>query len=81
MHQPPTTLQVDGADLRQRRMAAGVEISELAAAAGISRRYLSHLETGTRSRMRPAPHKRLFAALAAAEQRSLAPLEGPHKKE
>ncbi|MER7953901.1 helix-turn-helix transcriptional regulator [Streptomyces sp. NPDC096030] len=80
MHQPPTT-QVDGADLRRRRMAAGVEISELAAAAGISRRYLSHLETGTRSRMRPAPHKRLFAALEAAEQAPLTPHEGPNKKE
>ncbi|MEU2073617.1 helix-turn-helix transcriptional regulator [Streptomyces sp. NPDC013489] len=68
MHQAPTTLQVDGAELRKRRMDAGLEIDDLAKAAGISRSYLSHLETGSRTRMRPTRHKRLFAALAAAER-------------
>ncbi|WP_328941590.1 helix-turn-helix domain-containing protein [Streptomyces sp. NBC_00250] len=68
MHQAPTTIQVDGAELRERRKAAGLEIDDLATAAGISRSHLSHLETGSRTRMRPASHKRLFAALAAAER-------------
>ncbi|MEK9524083.1 helix-turn-helix domain-containing protein [Streptomyces venezuelae] len=68
MHQAPTTLQVDGAELRERRKAAGLEIDDLANAAGISRSYLSHLETGSRTRMRPARHKRLFDALTAAER-------------
>ena len=68
MHQPPTTLPVDGPELRKRRMAAGLEIDDLATAAGISRSYLSHLETGSRTQMRPARYKRLFDALSAAEK-------------
>lgn len=81
MHQAPTTLAVDGAELRERRKAAGVELSELAEQAGISRRYLSHLENGTRSQMRPGPHARLFRALAEAENRLPAPPGSPHPKE
>ncbi|MFK0182498.1 helix-turn-helix domain-containing protein [Streptomyces xanthochromogenes] len=81
MHQAPTTLQVDGAALRERRKAAGVDLSELAESAGISRRYLSHLENGTRTRMSPARHTRLFKALAAAENRPVAQPDGRPKQE
>ncbi|MEU8525312.1 helix-turn-helix transcriptional regulator [Streptomyces sp. NPDC048629] len=81
MHQPPTTLPVDGPELRKRRMDAGLEIDDLARAARISRSYLSHLETGSRTRMRPTRFKRLFAALEAAEQASKTSHEGPTKKE
>ncbi|MFB7605218.1 helix-turn-helix domain-containing protein [Streptomyces gardneri] len=81
MHQPPTTLPVDGSELRQRRMAAGLEIDDLATAAGISRSYLSHLETGSRTRMRPTRHKRLFDALARAEQDGATPSRGNRDKE
>ncbi|MER7517848.1 helix-turn-helix transcriptional regulator [Streptomyces sp. NPDC126499] len=81
MHQPPTTLPVDGPELRKRRMAAGLEINDLAKAARISRSYLSHLETGSRTRMRPTRYKRLFDALEAAEHGRTAPLRGEEEKE
>ena len=81
MHQPPTTIPVDGPELRRRRMAAGLEIDDLATAACISRSYLSHLETGSRTRMRPARYKRLFNALEAAEQGRITPTGGYHDKE
>lgn len=81
MHQPQTTLPVDGPELRKRRMAAGLEIDDLAGAARISRSYLSHLETGSRTRMRPARYKRLFDALEAAEQAQHSPARGEKDKE
>ncbi|WP_327160478.1 helix-turn-helix transcriptional regulator [Streptomyces zaomyceticus] len=81
MHQAPTTLQVDGPELRKRRKAAGLEIDDLARSAGISRRYLSHLETGSRTRMRPARHKHLFDALEAAERAQTPPVRGEEDKE
>lgn len=67
--------------LRSRRKTAGIDIAELAKRAGISRRYLSHLENGTRSRMSPGKYARLFEALAAAENRPAAPPDGPPTKE
>ncbi|MET9727726.1 helix-turn-helix domain-containing protein [Streptomyces zaomyceticus] len=81
MHQAPTTLQVDGPELRKRRMAAGLEIDDLARSADISRSYLSHLETGSRTRMRPARYKRLFDALEAAERAQPSPARGEEDKE
>lgn len=81
MHQPPTTLPVDGSELRKRRMAAGLEIDDLARNAGISRSYLSHLETGSRTRMRPTRYKRLFAALEVAERAQPFPVGGEEDKE
>jgi len=81
MHQPPTTLPVDGPELRKRRMAAGLEIDDLATAARISRSYLSHLETGSRTRMRPTRYKRLFDALEAAERAQPSPVRGEKDKE
>lgn len=52
-------------------MRAGLEISDLAERAGISRRYLSHLENGTRTRMRPSRYAALRAALNATDERLL----------
>jgi transcriptional regulator with XRE-family HTH domain len=63
MEQPPTTFQVKGAEIRKLRMQAGLSTAELARHAGISRRYLGHLETGYRTRMRPGPYQRLRTAL------------------
>ncbi|WP_327300436.1 helix-turn-helix transcriptional regulator [Streptomyces goshikiensis] len=71
MHQPPT-FEVDGTAIREERMCAGLEISEAAKAAGISRRYLSHLENGTRRRMRPSRYVALRAALNSNDDRLLA---------
>ncbi|MGW7087620.1 helix-turn-helix domain-containing protein [Streptomyces sp. NPDC054871] len=81
MHQPPTTYTVNGRKVRELRMAAGVELADLAEAAGISRRYLSHIENGTRKHPRPGPYQRLRKALGANEEELLAPPETPPQKE
>lgn len=81
MHQPPTTFQVDGAVIRQRRMHLGLETSELAERAGISQRYLNHLENGTRTRMRPRRYAALRSALEAGETLLLAPQRPTPNKE
>jgi transcriptional regulator with XRE-family HTH domain len=75
MEQPPTTFQVNGAEIRKLRMQAGLGTDELAKAALISRRYLNHLENGYRTRMRPGPYTRLRTALGlpAANTQLLAP--------
>lgn len=79
MHQPPT-FEVDGDAIRKERMAAGLETSELAERARISRRYLSHLENGTRSHMRPSSYAALRTALDVTDDRLLAP-PGTGRKE
>ncbi|WP_372344630.1 helix-turn-helix domain-containing protein [Streptomyces sp. KL116D] len=81
MQQPPTTYTVNGRKVRELRMAAGLELAELAERAGISRRYLSHIENGTRNRMRPARYQRLRQALGAHEEELLAPPETDPPKE
>lgn len=81
MHQPPTTYTVNGLKVRELRMAAGLELAELAERAGISRRYLSHIENGTRKHPRPARYQRLRKALGANEKELLAPPETPPPKE
>lgn len=68
MHQPPT-YEVDGDAIREERMQAGLTQEELADQVGISRRYVSHLETGSRWRMRPKPYKRLRQVLKANDAR------------
>lgn len=75
------TYHVDGAAIRKRRMAAGVAISELAERASISRRYVSHLENGTRSRMSPALYLRVRTALGATENELLVTEESVDQKE
>lgn len=62
MERPPT-YQVNGAVIRSVRMQAGRGTNEVAQAAGISQRYLNHLENGYRKQMRPAPYVRLRTAL------------------
>lgn len=62
MERPPT-YQVNGAVIRTVRMQAGLSTNEVAQAAGISQRYLNHLENGYRKHMRPAPYVRLRTAL------------------
>ncbi|NUL13265.1 helix-turn-helix domain-containing protein [Streptomyces lunaelactis] len=82
MHQPPT-IEVDGDAIREERMQAGLEISELAERAGISRRYLSHLENGTRTRMRPRRYVALRTALNTTDEclRLAPPRTTTHLKE
>jgi transcriptional regulator with XRE-family HTH domain len=71
MHQPPT-FEVNGAAIRKERMDAGLEISELAEAAGMSPRYLCHLENGTRRHPRPRRYAALRTALNITDDRLLA---------
>lgn len=62
MHQP-LTYEVNGDAIREERMQAGMSRTELAHLAGISPRYVAHLENGTRRHMGPASFKRLRDAL------------------
>ncbi|MGW5430417.1 helix-turn-helix domain-containing protein [Streptomyces sp. NPDC004059] len=68
MHQP-TTFEVDGDAIREERMQAGLTQTELARQAGISPRYVSHLENGSRKDMRPKTYKRLREALDVTDER------------
>ena len=63
MERPPPTFQVNGAAIRTVRMKAGLSTERAASSAGISRRYLNHLENGYRTHMRPEPYARLRTAL------------------
>jgi transcriptional regulator with XRE-family HTH domain len=63
MSKPPATYQVDGAAIRTRRKALGLSQAECARRAGITRAYLSQLETGARQDMRPPTYARLRSAL------------------
>lgn len=63
MKAPRATYEVDGAEIRRRRMARGMRIADLARAAGISHSYLSRLETGRRRQMRPPNFSALRSAL------------------
>ena len=79
MHRPQSTFQVNGSAIRERRMRLELETAELAKRAGISRRYLNHLENGYRTRMRPGRYAALRAALDidAGDTQLLAP--PPHE--
>lgn len=68
MHQPQTFV-VDGDAIREERMQAGLTRKELARQAGISRRFLCHLELGTRDRMSPPRYIALRQALKATDER------------
>ncbi|WP_394436170.1 helix-turn-helix domain-containing protein [Streptomyces sp. SGAir0957] len=83
MEQPPPTHTVNGAEIRKLRMQAGLSTAELAEKARISRRYLSHLENGYRTRMRPDTYARLRTALglpADSQRLLLNPQEEPPEK-
>lgn len=67
MHKPPTTYQVDGAAIRTRRKQLGLSQAECADRAGITRAYLSQLETGARQDMRPPTYARLRSALKSKQ--------------
>lgn len=79
MEATPTTVKVNGAEIRKLRIQAGLSTTELARAARLSARYLNHLENGYRTRMRPHSHSRLRQALGlpADSTQLLAPPEDP----
>ncbi len=73
MAQPETTYLVDGTAICTKRMNAGMEVQQLAKAAGITASYLRKIERGDRPRMRPGAYQALRAALKANEDELLAP--------
>jgi len=81
MEATPGTFQVLGARIRKRRMQMGLEVRELATKTGISRRYLSHLENGTRTHMRPRRYTVLRTALDVTDDYLLAPSGADTDKE
>lgn len=80
MAQTPTTFEVDGLAICTKRMQAGMEVQQLAAAAGITASYLRKLERGDRTRMRPGNYQALRAALEANETELLAPHPDPPER-
>lgn len=79
MHQPQTFV-VDGDAIREERMQAGLTRTELARRVGVTRRYIGHLEKGTRTRPSPPVYIALRQALNATDSRLLAPPR-PHPPE
>ena len=80
MAQTPTTFEVDGTAICNKRMSAGMEVQQLADKAGITASYLRKLERGARTRMKPATYVRLRAALDANETELLAPHPDPPER-
>jgi len=80
MAQTPTTFQVDGTAICHKRMQAGMEVQQLAKAAGITASYLRKIERGDRPRMRPGSYQALRAALKANETELLAPHSDPPER-
>jgi transcriptional regulator with XRE-family HTH domain len=80
MAQTPTTFEVDGTAICTKRMQAGMEVQQLAEAAGITASYLRKLERGDRTRMRPGNYQALRAALDANETELLAPHPDPPER-
>lgn len=80
----PTAFQVDGAEIRTRRMQLGLTLRQCARAAGISHSYLSEIETGIKGDMRPPTYAGLRTALQIqhTDRRLLHPTpEEQHRKE
>ncbi|MGY1439464.1 helix-turn-helix domain-containing protein [Streptomyces reniochalinae] len=71
MERPPATYQVSGSALRTERMDQGLGLQQVADAAGITASYLSRLETGVRTRMRPATYHALRKSLTVTDNRLL----------
>ena len=61
-------------------MRQGLGIQQTAEAAGISRSYLTRLELGTRTRMRPGTFAALRQALSATPDQLLTPHEQNDEK-
>lgn len=83
MERPQATFQVDGAAIRTRRMELGLTQAQLAKRARISRPYVTQLERGERSDMRPPTYTRLRYALRiqTADRQLLAQHEDQHRKD
>jgi transcriptional regulator with XRE-family HTH domain len=83
MEEPPaTTYLVKGAAIRTRRKELGMTQAECAAAARISRPYLSQLETRARQNLTPPTYKALRTALdVQLHDTRLLDQQEPHRKD
>lgn len=72
----PTTIEVNGFAFREIRVRSGMDIAPTAAAIGISRPYLAHLELGQRVRVRPPVFLAMLRVLQIKDRRAL--LADPH---
>jgi transcriptional regulator with XRE-family HTH domain len=66
-----TTVAVHGYALRVIRQARGRAVADLAAALGIDRSYISHLERGSRLRVSPELYVALLHELQIEDYRAL----------
>jgi transcriptional regulator with XRE-family HTH domain len=78
----PTVFQVDGAEIRKRRMEVGLTLRQCARAAGIAHSYLSEIETGLKGDMRPPTYTALRTALQlqSDDRQLLAPTAQEHHR-
>lgn len=83
MDRPQPTYQVDGAEIRKRRMELGMTLRDCARAAGMAHSYLSEIETGLKEDMRPPKYAGLRTALQIQpdDRRLLTPTEDQHGKD
>lgn len=84
MEKPQPTFQVDGAEIRKRRMELGMTQSMCADAASLSRSYIAEIEAGHRRNMRPPSYAGLRTALQIQHHDPrllLPPPEEQHRKE
>lgn len=63
MDRPQPTYQVDGTEIRKRRMELGMTLRGCAKTAGMSHSYLSEIEAGHKEHMRPPAYADLRTAL------------------
>lgn len=75
-----TTVDVNGSALREIRIRTGLNLSEFADMAGLTRSYLGKIERGIRTRVSPAAYARLLEALGIRDHRTLLshPPGSPH---
>jgi transcriptional regulator with XRE-family HTH domain len=66
-----TTVEVHGYALRVIRQARGRAVADLAAALGVDRSYISHLERGSKLRVSPELYAALLHELQIEDYRAL----------
>lgn len=75
MQEPATRFKVSGRVFWAKRMAAGLEVKDLADLAGVSDSYVRKIECGTRRYLTHDTYQRFRSALKANETELLAPTE------
>lgn len=82
MQEPVTRFEVDGLAIWAKRMAAGMEVKDLAQRAGVSDSYVRKLERGIRKHLTHDTFQRFRSALDANETELLLdPHRGPQHPE